>query len=153
MTRKSDNQSNRSPELAEFHGQSRRNAFLVDDGCSAWLYLHEAAPNERVCPPVAAVAFVFNHGPPIDHSELESYRGLPPPISADYASDQAVCSNPDAFAWSFLWSADGESIAVLRDDVPVAVIRASEKRGYSKGVSKVGPWGHPWSEVVFDSIF
>ncbi|HLW67198.1 MAG TPA: hypothetical protein VKS79_17930 [Gemmataceae bacterium] len=145
--------SDRAPDLAEFHNLSRRHCWIDDDGCSAWLYLTEPAADSATSAPIAADAFVFNHGNPIDPERVQEYRGTQPPLCVGFASTEAICSAPGKFSWSLLWSDDGESVAVLRDDAPLAFILNGEKRGYSKAIEKVGPYGNPWSKELFERTF
>lgn len=144
---------NRAPNLGEFHELSRRHCFLEDDGRSAWLYLTESAADSAASAPIEADAFVFNHGAPVDPAAVHGFRGEQPPICIGFASGEAVCVAPAEFAWSLLWSEDGESVAVLRDDLPVAFIRRGEARGYSKAIAKAGPYGNPWSQQMFEREF
>jgi hypothetical protein len=130
------------------HVASGRFAVLEDDGTSAWLYLTE--PDSRK---PAADAWVYNRiaAPPTE--AIKSYRGGPPPAAQGYASETAMCAHPAAHEWSFVWSSDGEAVAVAKDGVPVALIILGQKGGYSRELIKDGPWGHPWSDKLFRSKF
>jgi hypothetical protein len=134
--------------LEHKHPASRRLAVLEDDGTSAWLYMTE--PDSRK--PVAD-AWIYNRvaAPPAD--AIKSYRGGPPPAAQGYASEAALCEEPLSHEWSFVWSPDGESVAVVKDGQPVACIIGGQKGGYSRELVKDGPWGHPWSEMLFRSKF
>ena len=134
--------------LEHQHASSRRFAVLEDDGTSAWLYLTE--PDSRK---PSGDAWVYNRIAAPPAKEIPSYRGGPPPAAQGYASDAALCHAPTQHAWSFLWSSDGESVAVLMDDQPVACIVAGTKGGYSRELVKDGPWGHPWSDKVYAATF
>lgn len=130
------------------HQASRRLAVLDDDGTSAWLYVTE--PDSRK---PAADAWVYNRiaAPPAE--AIESYRGGPPPAAQGFAGESARCEDPSSHAWSFVWSPDGESVAVARDGEPVAFIVAGQKYGYSRNLAKEGPWGRPWSEELYLTTF
>jgi hypothetical protein len=130
------------------HSTSRRFAVVEDDGTSAWLYLTE--PDSRK--PVAD-AWVYNRIPAPSTKEILSYRGGPAPAAIGYTSDEALCETPKSHTWSFVWSTDGESVAIAKDRVPVACIVAGERRGYSRELVKVGPWGNPWSDALFKRTF
>ena len=134
--------------LDEQHAVSRRFAVLEDDGNSAWLYLTE--PNcERPC----ADAWVYNRIAPPSREDVASFRPSPPPAAAGFARDTALCASPEKHQWAFLWSADGESVAVTKDGQAVACIIAGKKRGYSRELVKDGPWGSVWSDSVFAEAF
>ena len=130
------------------HPASRRFAVLEDDGKSAWLYLTESNSRKP-----AADAWVYNRiaAPPTE--AIKSYRGGPPPAAQGYASETALCDDPAAHEWSFVWSSDGEAVAVVKDGEPVAFVVLGQKGGYSRALTKDGPWGHPWSDELFRSKF
>src|SRR5262249_31117335 len=115
-----------------------------DDGTSAWLYL--SAPDT---PRVVADAWAYNRVPPPPASRVASYRPGPPPAAEGYAGPGALCAEPSAHAWSLLWSADGESVALLRDGVALALIALARRPGYSRLLTRSGPWGHVWDERLF----
>jgi hypothetical protein len=133
--------------LEDQHPISRRFAVLEDDGTSAWLYLTE--PGIRT--PIADV-WVYNRIEAPPTSAINAYRGGPPPAAQGYASSSALCHFPAMHQWTFTWSTDGESVAVLKDGKPVACIVSESKMGYSGELIADGPWGHPWSDEVFRSI-
>jgi hypothetical protein len=58
-----------------------------------------------------------------------------------------------AHEWSFIWSPDGESLAVAKDGEPMAFIVGGKKLGYSRELTKDCPWGHCWSEELFRLTF
>lgn len=126
------------------HRESGRLAVLEDDGTCAWLYISEADSRKPI-----GDAWVYNRiaAPPTE--AIKSYRGKPPPVAQGYASETALCENPRSHEWSFVWSPDGESVAVAKDGEPAAFIIGGEEGGYSRELVKDGPWGHPWSEKLF----
>ena len=140
--------SNDNLFLENMHPVSRRLAVLDDDGTSAWLYITQ--PDSRK---PAADAWVYNRIAPPPIEAIKSYRGGPPPAAQGYAGEDALCEDPPSHEWSFIWSADGESVAVAKDGEAVAFIIGGEKGGYSRELMKDGPWGHPWSEELFRSKF
>lgn len=134
--------------LAVQHPLSRRHATIDDDGCCAWLYLSEPETTR----PIADV-WVYNRieAPPME--QIGSYRPNPPPAAVGYASSTALLLEPRKFQWTFIWSNEGESVALVRDGEPLAFILAGEKFGYSRLLVKDGPWGKVWSEEVFKATF
>ena len=134
--------------LEDRHAASRRFAVLEDDGTSAWLYLTE--PDSRK--PVAD-AWVYNRIAPPLAKEIEQYRGGPPPAAEGYVTDAAQCLCPRDHDWTFFWSSDGEAVTVSKDGEPVAFIVNGQRRGYSRELVKDGPWGHPWSDDLFERTF
>lgn len=134
--------------LDDQHPTSQRFGVVEDDGTSVWLYLTEV--NTRV--PVAD-AWVCNRIPAPTTIDIQAHRGGPPPAAIGYASDNALCNSPLEHEWAFIWSTDGESVAIAKDGVPVACIIAAQKGGYSRELIKDGPWGHTWSNKLFARTF
>jgi hypothetical protein len=125
------------PFISEQHSSSQRHAIFEDDGTSAWLYL--TGPNG---PRPVADVFVYNRQAPSDRVD-KSDRSHPPPIVKQFAAPDAVVDDPGRSVWRFQWSADGNSVALVRDGVVVALIRAGQRRGYSSAVVAECPWGAP----------
>ncbi len=134
--------------IDEQNPQSSRFAIIEDDGTSAWLYLTE---RDKTMP--VADVWVYNRIPAPPAEDIQSYRGGPPPAVSGYVSDSALCPSPKSHEWKFLWSADGESVAITKDGVPVACILAGQKRGYSRELTKDGPWGKTWSDELYAKVF
>jgi hypothetical protein len=134
--------------LEHKHSSSRRIGVLEDDATSAWLYLTE--PDSRK---PSGDAWVYNRiaAPPMD--AIKSYRGGPPPAAEGFAKDSDIVDAPTKHEWTFVWSNDGESVAVLMDGEPMASIVAGNKGGHSRRLLKEGPWGHPWSEKLYQKTF
>lgn len=129
---------------------SNRSAVLEDDGHVAYLYL---------CTPGTFVperdAVVYTRRPPVpkvDWWEL-SKTGETAPISKDIASRAAVVPKPSAADFTFMWSRDGEAVAILRDGRPLAFAVSSHPRGYSKAVAKASAMALPWNQRLFESTF
>lgn len=140
--------SNQDLFLESQHPVSRRFAVLEDDSSSVWLYLMEQETRRPV-----ADAWVYNRIPAPPTNAISSYRGGPPPAAIGYASDAALCESPADHEWAFVWSGDGESVAIARDGIAVAAILAGQKHGYSRELIKNGPWGSTWSEELFTRTF
>lgn len=130
--------------LSERHPTSGRTATAEDDGTSAWLYLSEPGG-----PRVVADAWVYNRVPPPPRERVASYRPAPPPAAEGFAGPDALCPDPAAHRWSLLWSADGESVALVRDGVPLALVARAGRPGYSRLLARPGPWGAPWDEAAY----
>jgi hypothetical protein len=120
--------------LQDKHPVSGRLAVLEDDGTSAWLYLSEPASRKP-----AADAWVYNRVAAPPATVVKSYRDGPPPAAQGYASETALCDDPTAHEWSFVWSPDSKAVAVAKDDEPVAFIVVGQKGGYSRELVKDGP--------------
>lgn len=132
--------------LAFYNETSKRHAVIEDDGLTAWLYLSQPSDDPAKTKPIDSYGFVYNRKEPIEVKEVQNYRPDPPPIAKGYASEEAVCTNPDQHRWSVLWSEDGESVLLQRDGIPWCLIMNGEKMGYSKAIKVEGDWGHPWND-------
>lgn len=137
--------------ITEQHPTSRRYAILEDNGTTLWLYL--TAPDQRK---VVADTWVFNRVRPLlTPDELTPFRDAhqPPPILESLADDDPICHTPAIHHWSFNWTPDGEAVAIFRDDQPIAFVRSTERRGFSRHVIHPSPWGVPWSHKIFQDVF
>lgn len=133
--------------LESFNDTSGRVAVFEDDDTSAWLYLSGA--NDRK--PIADV-WVHNRISAPLTSEIENYRGGPPPAASEFADDSTICNDPDAHDWTFTWSDDGDQVVLHCDDTPVALLVASDRKGWSRNLRRDGPWGNMWDETRYGAI-
>ena len=135
--------------ISDVHPLSKRWAILDDNGNSAWLYL--SVPGEQR---PEKDAFAYSPVPPAATLNVEAInRGEPPILPAELASDAAQISAADSAEVSFLWSADGESLALAYQDRLLAMIVAGSERGYSAALSQPSDFGLPWDEAVFEQWF
>lgn len=61
--------------------------------------------------------------------------------------------DPTEHDWTFLWSDDGDSVAVLADGRPLACIVGAVGPGYSRGLEAVSSLGHAWDDTTFARVF
>jgi hypothetical protein len=80
-------------------------------------------------------------------------KGQAPPLAKDYASKEAILSAAKSREFRFQWTADGQSVALLRNNSPIAMILADAKRGFSRAVGKSGPYGDPWDQAKYERVF
>jgi hypothetical protein len=140
------------PFHSEQHPLSRRWAVFEDDGVSGWLYL--TAPNEER--PIAD-CWVYNRIPASTAETSRAYmeRGSAPPASAEYIDSEAHYTGAEQPLVQFVWAGDGESVAVLIDHLTLGAIIAGggPGGGFSRHLTRPGPWGKPWNESVAVSTF
>ena len=136
--------------VSEQHPRSRRFADFEDDGTTGYLYLTE--PNGSK---IAKDCWVYNRIPAPEPSELQSYRGLPPPAARGYAGPDAERPEPPEGSVRFLWSVDGDAVCVVIADVPsgFVVIGDGGHGGYSRHLIAESAWGKPWDEDRFGAVF
>ena len=133
-----------------FHEVSRRYAILQLDGSVAYLYLTAAGSRK----PEKDVA-VFSTGELVEPevAVASAKMGEPPPLVSRYASDSAVYPAETFWKLRFLWSEDGNAVAVLLDGEPLAYASAHEKSGKSKALKVVSFFGDPWSDEAYLAAF
>lgn len=133
--------------LSEQHPLSKRHVVLEDDGQTIWLYL---TLRDSVRP--VTDVWVYNR---VERpgARVTSSAPSPPPATAEFLGDTGRIEFPLAHDWSFVWSADGEAVAVVMDGKPVAFVRSQQKPGLSRQLSQDGPYGHVWSEDEYQATF
>lgn len=134
--------------LESLNDGSGRVAVFEDDGTSAWLYL--SGVNDRK--PVADV-WVHNriNAPPA--SKMKNDRGGPPPAASGFTDDATICRDPDGHDWAFTWGNGGNAVVIHRDGLPLAMLVAADRRGWSRNLRRDGPWGHVWDESLYTAVF
>jgi hypothetical protein len=138
--------------VCSFSEVSHRHAILTEDGRTGILYLHVPSNDPRQTGQVEATCFAFNRVDPIEPADVRRYRPEPPPIAKGYASNVAVCRRPRDHAWEMVWSLDGESVALMRNGRPWAIVSLAQPRGLSRAIETPGPWGLPWSDEAYEAI-
>lgn len=134
--------------LCVYSEDSHRHAVLADDGVTGILYLHAPSDDAEETGEVEATCFAYNRVDPIDTEEVERYRPNPPPIAKGYASQDAVCRNPESHKWKLEFSMDGTAVLLMRDGKPWAMVSLEYPHGLSKAIVAPGPWGSPWSNEM-----
>lgn len=129
---------------------SKRYAVLEDNGTIAFLYLTEPG-----VPKPMKDAVVYMRIPPIEAVDWERIKktGDTPLLRRDLASLNAVIKDPKASEFTFKWSTDGESVAVLRNGHPLAFASVKERFGYSRAVSVSSPLANAWDQVRYSGLF
>ncbi|HBE70915.1 MAG TPA: hypothetical protein DDW52_22445 [Planctomycetaceae bacterium] len=112
-----------------------------DDGTSAWLYLLGRSDGK----PISDV-WVHNRVKAPNASEIKNYRDGPPPAASGFSDDSNICEAPELHDWTFVWRPDGEAVTLHRDGHPVALLLASQRRGWSRNLTRNGPWGNTWDD-------
>lgn len=91
--------------------------------------------------------------PPTEELVTPHGTSGPPILLRRFASEVGLQPEVPANSLRFEFSPDGESVAVFLRGQPWAFIARDERRGYSKSVSAVGPFGQPWNQHLFDELF
>ena len=134
--------------LSEQHPESSRWSVFEDDGISAWLYL--TAPDSQQ--PVAD-CWVYNRIESPEPAGTYAARGIAPPAPPEITTDSPVMNPAGSSAIRVEWSPDGESIAIFLDELLMGFIDAGSRRGYSRNLTRPGPWGNPLDEQLYGSVF
>jgi hypothetical protein len=134
------------------HPVSKRTAIFEDDGGAAYLYLtvpREMRPDGDVV--VYCTGVLASKADALKAAQ----SGLPPPLTADAASPEAVVRDAAPTDFSFKWTADGSGVALVRKGKPVAMLLSgpTKTRGYSRALAREGFFGKPWDQAVYSSSF
>ncbi len=133
----------------ECHPVSGRCAILEDNGSSAWLYLTPKSGEG-----IEKNAFVYSPIEPADELNKEELaKGNPPILYKKIASEDAIINSAIESDFYFKWSSNGESIAVLYKDKPIAMIHEEHLRGFSNALIQKSGFGVPWNQGVYSSTF
>lgn len=136
------------PYLSFVSDASGRQTTMEDDGYSAWLYLTSQDKHE-----VVADCFVYSR---VELPELRVVplgKSGPPLLLRQFATSCAVQQSVSEDSLRIEFSSDGHSAVVLLRDEPWTFVISNQKHGYSKSLSKAGPFGHPWDEQLFREYF
>jgi hypothetical protein len=129
---------------------SGRFAILDETEQVAFLYLSKPQTQE---PEKDAIAYMRVSPPKnVDWKEMAK-SGMPPVLSEEFASSTATISSANENQFSFAWSTDGNSTALIYNGLPIAFVSISEAVGYSKAVSKENKLTNPWNQVLYDKLF
>jgi hypothetical protein len=86
-------------------------------------------------------------------SEYRS-RGEPPPAPSEVTGSGGVHPTPiDARDVTFVWSADGESVAAWVGGELAGFIATGERRGHAAHLRVECPWGQPMDRGRYEKLF
>jgi hypothetical protein len=140
---------------AEQHPVSYRWAVFEESDAAAYLYL--TLPDEHGRGPGGQMqdAWVYNRIPRPDVSDLARFHGDAHPVCDGYVLPSAQVRQEPVGAdnVTFLWSEDGQAVAVavLGFTRPLAYPRWSAASAAIAPAT--GPWGHPFDEALFQQAF
>jgi hypothetical protein len=136
--------------IHSYNEQSNRFAILDELDESAILYLSEIGSQKP-----EKDAFAYMRVEPLELSVWKDWmsNGKPPVLHFEIASKEAIITFSKELDFSFLWTVDGESVALLHNKIPIAFIYKNEKYGYSKAVSKSSPIVNVWNQDLYDKLF
>jgi hypothetical protein len=132
--------------ISEQHPISQRSAILEDDGRVAWLYLTEPGTQKP-----AADCWLYNRvaTPP----RFDSARGEAPVVPATHAASGATQDPPFEKSVHFVWSSDGESVAVVFESQLAGFIAHGKARGFSRNIRVSGPFGNVLDMNLYRNLF
>lgn len=128
-----------SRTLTETHHGSNRTAVYEDDGRTGWLYLTgvDGETAEREC-------LVYSLAEKSDGHACGGSCGC------GAQKDKNPLHEREA---GFLWSPDGEAVALLFGGIPSAMIDASGAASYALAAGEGCPWALPWNDEVYARLF
>jgi hypothetical protein len=129
---------------------SGRYAILDEFGETGVLYLSEEGSQKPV-----RDAFAYMKVPPINKETWKERMkaGEPPTLHTEIASQSAVIPKTKENDFSFLWSSNGQAVALLYKGQAIAFISLNEKYGFSKAVTKGSPIVNPWDKNLYELLF
>lgn len=129
---------------------SNRFAILDETDKVAFLYLTDKGNQKPIRDAIAYMRIT----PPeqVDLAQIVM-DDEPPILTLNIASKNAVLENTQENQFIFIWSKDGESVALLYNENPIALVSLNEKIGYSKSVIKENKITKPWNQNIYDSLF
>ena len=132
--------------LSEQHPRSKRWAIVEDDGAVAWMYLTGRDSRKPV-----ADCWLYNRvqAPPV----FQPQRGTAPLVPATHVVDSSSVEPPSPDQVRFKWSPDGESVGVHFETDVIGFIAAGQQRGFSRNLSKKGPFGSPIDRDLYERLF
>lgn len=134
--------------LSERHASSKKAVVLVGQGASVWCYLTEPGGTRPM-----ADCWILNTIETPDNLDAFTEEESAPPATRFFVADTARHALPAAEAVRFQWSQDGESVAIYIEQQLFGFIAHNHPRGYSLNLRKEGPFGSPFDQDLFSTIF
>jgi len=136
--------------IHSYNKVSERYAILDEFGDTGVLYLSEVGSQKPI-----KDAFAYMRADPIDEETWKERMraGEPPVLSTAIASKDAVIPEAKESDFNFLWSANGQAVALLFQGRPIAFISLNEKYGFSRAVAKESPIVKPWNQSLYEKLF
>jgi len=136
--------------IHSFNNVSNRYAILDELQDTAVLYLSEVDNQKPV-----KDAFAYMRVEPLDILTWKNRmkRGESPILHIGLASESSVITKTQESDFTFKWSLDGQSVALIYKQLPIAFISIKEKYGFSKSVKKNSPIVNSWNEELYDELF
>ena len=133
--------------IQEVNVLTRRSVIFEDDGIVAYLYLTQ--PDTLA---VTSHLWIYNRVEAPNRNDLAKYRKTPPPAPIGYASTNSPTIIPPNCQLHFVWSTDGNAVALFMDNQLIAHLSDREERHFSLRVIHSGPWGNPWQADAYQSV-
>lgn len=141
--------------MSSEHTSSGRAAAVADEGDSVWLYVTEPGGDR-----IVAGCWLFNRVPAPGGDDVEARaaeyeaRGEPPPAPGEVVGHEARLDGPlEGGRVRFVWSTDGESVAVSIDGELAGFVAGGEPGGYSAQLRVECAWGRPLDLTLYAELF
>jgi hypothetical protein len=127
-----------------------RVAIIEENKGAAWLYLMSFEPSR-----ILGTAWLFNRAGHSDGRTMQERlkRGDAPRMPRSRIADEGVRRRVRAAAIEFLWSADGDSVAVFENDKPLAYVSVGQDAGRNRHIIKNHRYARPFDEAEFERLF
>lgn len=100
-----------------------------------------------------ALAFMIKNPPKKIKWEKIKKNKKAPYLSKDYVTSYTVIKKIKTTDFKFIWSIDGNSVALLYKNEPIAFIIEEEKIGFSKATKVSSPIVNTWNEEKYQQKF
>ncbi len=136
--------------IHSYNEESDRFAILDETDQVAFLYLTHQGTQK---PEKDAIAYMRVNPPEKVDWKAMAKAGIPPILSAEIASSGAAIYEAEERHFTFSWSRDGTSAALIYRGEPIAFVTISERIGYSKAVAVDNKLTNSWNQALYEQLF
>jgi hypothetical protein len=139
--------------LDEGHPKSQWHAVLTQPPTTQAVYLFFCPPGQTK-PQTHVLVFAKGSLVSSEEAEAAAKEGQFPGLTKAYAAPKPFQKAYKPSNFTFQWSADGASVAVVRNGKPLAmIVNKAEGLGYTVSLGKEGSYGKPWDQDLYVATF
>ncbi|MCI0361216.1 MAG: hypothetical protein L0211_22270 [Planctomycetaceae bacterium] len=133
---------------SQVHPVSKLVAAVEDDGMSGYLYVAKTGKTKRNL----EFLWIYNRGKtPTDDEAIAKGANQHWAAWKGCAGPDARCPEPEKSAWTFLWSDDGEAVALAQDGKLVCYLDG-EHECFCRHLIDEFQWCMPWEEEAYRRV-
>ncbi|MDH5674303.1 MAG: hypothetical protein OEZ06_19270 [Myxococcales bacterium] len=135
--------------ISAWNAESERTAVVAEEQDSVWLYLTEPDGEQPTHD-----CWILNTPAAPDEPDLQRYEEArsPPPAPRRLIEAEGKRAVPESSSWEFLWSDDGETVAVSLDGELLGLISSEIERGFSRHLREDSAWGNAWDDELLGEL-